>query len=80
MVYAAAIFSNVGNYKSFGDTKIIPGVPMNKLDALVANSKFLGMSGSEAKEKWNAVKDKTFSLTEREKQLGLGEKVKIKIN
>lgn len=26
MLYAAAIFTNMGNYRGFGDTKIIPGI------------------------------------------------------
>ena len=26
LLYACAVFSNMGNYKSFGDTKIVPGI------------------------------------------------------
>ena len=26
MLYSCAVFSNMGNYKSFGDTKIVPGI------------------------------------------------------
>ena len=27
MLYTAGVFTNLGNYKGFGDTKIIPGLP-----------------------------------------------------
>ena len=27
MIYAAAFYANMGNYKSFGDTKFIPNCP-----------------------------------------------------
>ena len=26
LLYTCAVFSNMGNYKSFGDTKIVPGI------------------------------------------------------
>lgn len=31
LVYAAAFYSNMGNYKSFGDTKFIPNMPQVSL-------------------------------------------------
>ncbi|CAL8091794.1 unnamed protein product [Orchesella dallaii] len=76
LVYACGVFENAGNYKSYGDTKIIPGVPLNKMEALMMKAKFLGheSDSSSALKKWNDIKDKVYSLTAREKQLGLGEK------
>jgi len=53
-------------------------VPIDKIDALVKVSKFRGLSPEEVQEKWSAVRDRVFSLSERETQLGLGDKVNKK--
>ncbi|CAL8111205.1 unnamed protein product [Orchesella dallaii] len=74
LVYAGGFLFNSGNYKGFGDTKIIPGLPLNKLESLVIKAKFSGHTPEGALKLWNDVKDKVYSLSEREKQLGLGEK------
>lgn len=75
MVYTAGNFANAGNYKGFGDTKIIPGVPLDKMQSLIFNAQFSSMTPEEVKYKWDETKDKFYSLSDREKQLGLGEKV-----
>lgn len=55
---------------------MIPGLPVNKLESLIKKAKFEGHSGNDTVlEKWNDVKDKLYSLSDKEKQLGLGEKV-----
>ncbi|CAL8091788.1 unnamed protein product [Orchesella dallaii] len=74
LVYAGGVFANAGNYKAYGDTKIIPGVPLDKLEALLSKAKFLGHERDHALKTWNEIKDKVYSLSAREKQLGLGEK------
>jgi hypothetical protein len=74
LVYTSGVFGNSGNYKSFGDTKIIPDLPLNKLDILIQHAKFNSL-GAEAISKWKIVRDSVYSLSERERQLGLGEKV-----
>ncbi|CAL8123901.1 unnamed protein product [Orchesella dallaii] len=74
LVFTSGFLSNSGNYKGFNDTKIIPGLPLDKLEALVNKAKFMGL-GSDALKKWSEIKDKLYSLSEeRERQLGLGEK------
>lgn len=55
---------------------MIPGLPVNKLESLIKKAKFGGHSCNDVVlEKWNDVKDKLYSLSDKEKQLGLGEKV-----
>ncbi|CAG2109628.1 unnamed protein product, partial [Medioppia subpectinata] len=38
LVYLSAFLSNMGNYRSFGDSKFIPDLSANKMDAFVRNS------------------------------------------
>lgn len=78
LVYTCGVFASMGNYKGFGDTKFIPGVPCDKLGSLLGIAKF-GMGAEDVKAKWEYVKDKMYSLGDRERQLGLGEKVVHKI-
>ena len=77
-MYTAGIFGNSGNYKSFGDTKIVPGVSLAKLEALVHGAKFQSMTEEQLETKWKAIRDSMYSLSDREKQLGLGDKVSSK--
>ncbi|XP_025104635.1 dipeptidyl peptidase 3-like [Pomacea canaliculata] len=74
LVYAAAFYSNMGNYKSFGDTKFIPNMPQEKLEILVMNSAAAVADPGGVQSLWNSIKQKMFSLNDREKELGLGEK------
>ena len=40
-MYTAAFFSNMGNYKSFGDTKFIPGLDKVRTSIRVTTMSFL---------------------------------------
>eukprot|EP00058_Branchiostoma_floridae_P003685 XP_002589173.1 hypothetical protein BRAFLDRAFT_124049 [Branchiostoma floridae] len=74
MVYAAGFYSNMGNYKSFGDTKFIPGLPVEKFKAAVWSSAAYTADPSGIETLWTAVSGPMYSLTNKEKQLGLGDK------
>ncbi|KAH3844273.1 hypothetical protein DPMN_086530, partial [Dreissena polymorpha] len=73
-VYAAGFYSNMGNYKSFGDTKFIPNLPKEKFESLVLDC-VGGKSDPEGmRVLWNAVSDRMYSLADRQRELALGEK------
>lgn len=74
MIYCAAFYANMGNYKSFGDTKFIPNIPKDKFESLVLSSKAAGNDPSGIKALWDAVSDRMFSLADRQKELGLKNK------
>ncbi|MBN3275039.1 DPP3 peptidase, partial [Polyodon spathula] len=74
LVYAAGVYANMGNYKSFGDTKFIPNLPKEKLKALVWQSQAFRDNPSEMEALWSSCGDLMYSLEERQKQLGLGDK------
>ncbi|GLV40147.1 Dipeptidyl aminopeptidase III [Carabus blaptoides fortunei] len=67
-VYACGVFANAGNYKGFGDTKFVPNIDVDKMDALVIEGNFC------AKELWEKCRKPMFSLDEREKSLGMNDK------
>ncbi|KAG9338203.1 hypothetical protein JZ751_026955 [Albula glossodonta] len=74
LVYAAGLYANMGNYKSFGDTKFIPNLPKDKLKALVWQSQAFQESPTEMEALWNNCGQLMYSLEDKQKQLGLGDK------
>jgi len=71
LMYAAAFYGNMGNYKSFGDSKFIPAL---EPDAFYT---FLTGAADELLKKkidqlWEECADRMYSLTPRQRQLGLG--------
>ncbi|XP_074660218.1 dipeptidyl peptidase 3-like isoform X2 [Tubulanus polymorphus] len=73
-IYASAIYSNMGNYKSFGDSKIIPNINKDKLELIIKNSEAFKNDPKNVNKLWDAVKDDIYDLEERKKSLGLGKK------
>ncbi|CAH0550916.1 unnamed protein product [Brassicogethes aeneus] len=65
-VYAAGVFSNAGNYKGFGDSKFIPNIEADRLEAL------LKVSGkwSELEPIWLKLKDVLYDLSDGKNCLG----------
>ncbi|XP_054907586.1 dipeptidyl peptidase 3 [Poeciliopsis prolifica] len=74
LVYAAGVYANMGNYKSFGDTKFIPNLPKDKLEALVRASQAFQENPAEMEALWGSSSGLIYSLENRQKQLGLGDK------
>nr|XP_058946241.1 dipeptidyl peptidase 3-like isoform X1 [Pocillopora verrucosa] len=73
LIYAAAFYGNVGNYKSFGDTKFVPDLPKEKLESVVFSSKAYKKNAKRVEQLWGDCGDKMYSLTPKCRQLGLGE-------
>ncbi|CAL8265755.1 unnamed protein product [Merluccius merluccius] len=74
LVYAAGLYANMGNYKSFGDTKFIPNLPKEKLKTLVFASQAFQEQPNEMEALWDSCSSALFSLEDKQKQLGLGNK------
>lgn len=74
LVYAAGLYANMGNYKSFGDTKFVPNLPKDKLEALVRGSQTFQEDPTEMEALWGSSSCLIYSLEDRQKQLGLGDK------
>ena len=69
-MYASTFYSNMGNYKSFGDTKFIPAVPVDKMRLFVTCSEAYKRDQQVLDSLWNAVSGKMYSLEPFERQIG----------
>ncbi|CAG2119537.1 unnamed protein product, partial [Medioppia subpectinata] len=69
LVYLSAFLSNMGNYRSFGDSKFIPDLSANKMDAFVRNSTAFRNNQKELEFIWTNVKQRMFSLEKNELSL-----------
>lgn len=70
LIYAAGILSNSGNYKSFGDSKIIPNLPKEKFEKILMSSK----AAKEIQGVWQEISERVYSLVDRQREFGLGKK------
>ncbi|KAF7487756.1 Dipeptidyl peptidase 3 [Sarcoptes scabiei] len=70
LAYSAAFYANMGNYRSFGDSKFIPELPSNLLENLILNSTAYQSDPEMIKYLWNELKDKIYSLKKEERCLG----------
>ncbi|VDP11845.1 unnamed protein product [Heligmosomoides polygyrus] len=71
LVYVAGFYYNNGNYRGFGDTKIIPDVDVEKIDAFMRSSD-AAKSCSSFIETWEKVKPLISSLCPYQLHLGFG--------
>lgn len=70
LVYAAAFYGNLGNYKSFGDTKFVPDVPAEKMKIFLTAG---GADSAKVESLWSQCCARMYSLPPRQRQMGLGE-------
>ncbi|ESO85412.1 hypothetical protein LOTGIDRAFT_177525 [Lottia gigantea] len=74
LIYAAGFYANMGNYKSFGDSKFVPRISKEKFEKIILNSEAAKKDGKIIQGLWNRVSDRIFSLEDKQKELGLGDK------
>jgi len=74
LVYCSGFYGNMGNYKGFGDSKFVPNIAVDKMDLLVKSSKAYEKESQLIEGLWEKTKESMYSLSNKEKQLGLGEK------
>ncbi|XP_043501260.1 dipeptidyl peptidase 3 isoform X2 [Polistes fuscatus] len=74
LVYVCGIITNGGNYKSFGDSKIIPNLPKEKFETIIKASRAFKENSNEIQYLWDNVHNLIYSLENKLKSLGLGDK------
>lgn len=72
LIYCAGFYANMGNYKGFGDSKFVPALPVEKLESFILATE--AAKNPAIVSLLQQVKVALYSLSDREKQLGLGEK------
>lgn len=70
LMYAAAFYGNLGNYKSFGDTKFVPELPAEKMRQFLMAGK---AEPDAMAQLWEECSERMYSLMPRQRQMGLGE-------
>lgn len=73
MVYCSGFYANNGNYKGFGDSKFVPNLDEKAFEKIVMASQACAKNPG-LKDVWSRVIGPMYSLSDREKQLGLGAK------
>merc|ERR1719334_2183578 len=58
----------------FGDSKFVPNIAVDKMDLLVKSSKAFEKESQLIEGLWEKTKESMYSLSNKEKQMGLGEK------
>jgi dipeptidyl-peptidase-3 len=69
LMYCAAFYGNVGNYKSFGDTKFVPELPAERFQLLLTAGK---ADAAKVEALWTECCARMYSLPPRQRQMGLG--------
>lgn len=72
-MYSCGFFANSGNYKGMGDTKFVPNLDKEKIDAIVKASKAYQAENKTITDLWSKSKEPIYNLTERTKSLGLAD-------
>jgi len=71
LAFASGFYANGGNYRGFGDTKIIPNVDKEKLKAFLESSVAF-KKNPKLTSVWNSIQDRVFSLEPNHLALGFG--------
>jgi len=74
LVYTSGVLANAGNYKGFGDSKIIPGLPLEKLEEVVKISDVYSKQPKLFQDLWDSCKVAMYSLSDKDKSLGFWDK------
>lgn len=70
-MYVSAFFANAGNYKGFGDSKILPGLEAAMMELIIKSSKAYQQNSGAIEGLWNNVNIPIYSLNDSNKSLGL---------
>lgn len=74
LVYISGVLANSGNYKGFGDSKIIPNLPKDRLEKIILSSAAHKADPKTVEALWKACGDNMYSLDHLHQHLGFSDK------
>ncbi|XP_026328243.1 dipeptidyl peptidase 3 isoform X2 [Hyposmocoma kahamanoa] len=74
LIYAGGFFSNMGNYKGFGDTKFIPYLSKETFEQIIKASKAYENDTTHITKLWLNTQNAMYNLAPRLRSLGLSDK------
>ena len=77
LVYGTGIYTNMGNYKGYGDTKIVPDLKPMHFETIVNCSEAMKNDPQTMERLWAFVRAPMYNLNDKYKQLGMGDQVHI---
>lgn len=70
LAYCACFLSNLGNYLSYRESKIVPGLPEEQLDVVIDLCSLAGTRKERLRALWGECRAKMYSLDSDERELG----------
>ena len=70
MAYAAAVFNNCGNFKSFGDTKFVPELPIESFEKIFKASSAYATHQDVMDDCWNRISREVYKETDPHQHIG----------
>lgn len=74
LVYCCGFFSNSGNYKSMGDSKIVPDLEEDLFERILKSSQAFKNDPTKLESLWAQTRGAIFSLCEKTKNLGYNDR------
>lgn len=68
LAFTCGVYANMGNYKSFGDSKIVPDVTAERLDAFLATTDAF-RSDADLARLWQRIRADIYDLSPRRQQV-----------
>ena len=75
LAYGTGIYTNMGNYKGYGDTKIVPDLKPMHFETIVNCSEAMKNDPQTMEKLWALVRAPMYNLDDKYKQLGMGDQV-----
>mmetsp|Transcript_14278 Transcript_14278/g.17970 ORF Transcript_14278/g.17970 Transcript_14278/m.17970 type:complete len:209 (-) Transcript_14278:1518-2144(-) len=74
MAYAAAVFNNCGNFRSFGDTKFVPELPLDSFEKILRSCDSYASHQDVIEDCWSRISREVYSEQDPHQHIGFPDK------